>query len=144
MLHRIKAKKQKAQRVTELEELVAGNRKNKKGAGRKKSKINEQVYPLLKKEMLKAANIGGDTTKKEQCAKYKKIAKELGYTKKDFPEDVLNGRMQRFDAVLDFSLRACNQKRSNRKDNYELDRLSRYIKDVVKRNVKYASDMVEK
>ena len=52
--------------------------------------------------------------------------------------------MQRFDAVLDFSLRACNQKRSNRKDTYELDRLSRYLKDVIRKNVEYACDMVVK
>ena len=134
MLRRIKPKKQWAQRVIELEELVIGNKQNKSGAGRRKSKINQEVYPLLKKAMLKAASIRGDTTKKAQCAKYKKIAKDLGYKSDDIPEDVINGRMQRFDAVLDFSLRACNQKKSNRKESYELDRLSRYIKDVLKKN----------
>ena len=93
--------------------------------------------------MLKAAETGGDTTKKAQCAKYREIAAKLGYKEEDIPDDVRNGRMQRFDDVLNFTLRAINQKKSNRKDNYDLDRLSRYMKDLIRKNIKFACDLVE-
>ena len=109
-----------------------------KGQGRKKSKINEEVYPLLKAIMLKTAKIGGDTRRKAQCAKYRKIAYELNYMKEDISVDVRNNRMQRFDSILDFSLRAINQKKDNRKSTYEIDRLSRYVKDLMKRNIDHA------
>ena len=58
---------------------------------------------MLQEAMIKTANLGGDTTRKSQCTKYKKIALEMGYKKEDFPEEVLNERMQRFDNVLNFS-----------------------------------------
>ena len=54
----------------ELESIVEQKRKNKPGAGRKKLKINEEVYPLLKLAMEKAARCGGDTTRKVQAANY--------------------------------------------------------------------------
>ena len=113
------------------------------GAGRKRLKINDVVYPLLKKAMLKTAKMGGDTSRKAQCSKYRKIAKEQGFTKDDIPEDVNNCRMQRFDAYLDFTLRACNQKKANRNPSYEIDRLSRYVKDLMKRNIAYACELIE-
>ena len=141
--HRIKAKKSWAQRIVELQELLENNRANKFGAGRKRAKINDDVYPLLKAEMDKLADTGGDTSKKTQCSLYRKIAKKLGYKKEDLPIEVMNRRMQRFDDVLNFSRRAINQKKANRKDNYDLDRLSRYIKDVMRKNIVYACDMVE-
>ena len=50
--------------------------------------------------------------------------------------------MQRFDAYLNFSYRAINQKKANRDDNYEIDRLSRYIKDVVSNNTRFAYDTI--
>ena len=93
--------------------------------------------------MLKAASTGGDTSRKAQCSEYRKIAANFGFKKKDFPEEVLNGRMQRFDEVLDFTRRACNQKKSNRKSNYQLDRISRYFKDVQTKNIEFATDVVE-
>lgn len=93
--------------------------------------------------MVAIARQGGDTTRRAQCAKYREIAYKLGYKKIDIPEDVLNGRMQRFDKLLNFSHRASNQKKANRDAHYELDRLSRYIKDVVKKNVEFATDMVK-
>ena len=119
------------------------SRQNMKGAGRKKSKINDDVYPLLKKSMERAAKIGGSTTKKAQCAKFREIALKLGYKDEDIPQDVRNGRMQRFDEILDFTLRACNQKKSNRNDNYDIDRLSRYLKDVLKKNIEFALTSVK-
>ena len=63
------------------------------GAGRKRAKINDVVYPLLKKAMLKTASLGGDTRRKAQCSKYRKIALEQGFTDKDIPEDVRTCRM---------------------------------------------------
>ena len=113
------------------------------GAGRKRSEINEKVYPLLKEAMLKTANQGGNTSMKQQCSKYRKIALELGFKEEDFPDDVKNGRMQRFDRYLGFTLRACNQKKVNRKTSYEIDRLSRYVKDLIKRNIAFACASVE-
>ena len=68
---------------------------------------------------------------------------QKGYKEDDIPDDVHSLRMQRFDGVLNFKLRAVNQKKSNRDDNYELDRLSRYMKDLVVQNVKYASECVK-
>ena len=59
--------------------------------------------------MEKAAKIGGSTTKKTQCAKYREITLQLGYNNKDIPQDLRNGEMQRLE-ILDFTLRACNQK----------------------------------
>ena len=47
-------------KVIELQKLVEESRENMYGAGRKKLQINEQVYPLLKEEMLKIARLGGD------------------------------------------------------------------------------------
>ena len=113
------------------------------GAGRKRSEINEKVYPLLKEEMLKTASQGGDTSIKRQCSKYRKIALELGFKEEDIPDDVKKGRMQRFDRYLGFTLRACNQKKVNRKTSYEIDRLSRYVKDLIKRNISFACASVE-
>ena len=77
------------------------------GAGRKIFKINDIVYPLLKKAMLRTAKLGGDTSRKAQCSKYRKIALEEGITSKDIPEDVRTCRMQRFDSYLNFTLRSC-------------------------------------
>ena len=142
-LHKIKKKKSWGQRVIELQSLVEEKRHNDRGGGRKMSEIHRAVYPLLKEAMEKAARVGGDTTRKTQCTKYKQIARSLGFEDKKFPEEVLNGRMQRFDKYLNFTLRACNQKKSNREENYELDRLSRYIKHRIEKNVIYAQDLVK-
>ena len=49
--------------------------------------------PLLKKSIERAAKIGGSTTKKTQCAKFREIALQLGYMNKNIPQDVRNGRM---------------------------------------------------
>ena len=84
--------------------------------------------------MEKAAKIGGSTTKKTQCAKFRDIALQLGYMNKNIPQDVRNGRMQRLE-ILDFTLRACNQKKSNRNGNYDIDRLSRYLKDKILKKI---------
>ena len=97
----------------------------------------------MKKAMIKAARTGGDTTRRVQCSKYKSIALEMGFKPKDFPEDVKNGRMQRFDKYLNFTKRAFNQKKSNREENYELDRISRYMKDLIKKNINFAADSVD-
>ena len=82
-----------------MEELVEGKRWNKPGAGRKRAKINNDVYPVLKTEMIKIANTVGDTSKKAQCSLYRKIANKMGYKKEDLPIEVKNGRLQRFDDV---------------------------------------------
>jgi len=92
--------------------------------------------------MEKIADSGGDTSRQIQCAKYRKIATNLGFKKEDLPIEVVNGRMQRFDGLLNFTRRAINQKRTNRKSSYALDRLSRYMKDVMRRNIDYGCDMV--
>ena len=142
-LYRIKSKKDWAERVLDLQRLVENKKQNTPGAGRKKLKINDQVYPLLKKAMLKAAETGGDTSLKRQCSEYRKIAKKLGFKNSDIPEEVSSCRMQRFDAVLNFRRRACNQKKSNRKSDYQLNRISRYLKDVIKKNIAFACDVLE-
>ena len=51
--------------------------------------------------------------------------------------------MQRFDKYLGFTLRACNQKKTNRNTSYEIDRLSRYVKSMIKRNIAFACESVE-
>ena len=71
------------------------------------------------------------------------IKKNLWFQDDKFPEEVLNGRMLRFDQYLNFTSRACNQKKANREDNYEIDRLSRYIKDRLRKNVEYTIDLVK-
>lgn len=110
-IFRIKKKKPWAQRVIEFQALVEEKRQNELGGGRKMSEINAAVYPHLKEAMVTAARNGGDTTRREQCVRYKQIALKLGFTEADFPEEVLNERMQRFDKHLQFTLRACNQKK---------------------------------
>ena len=142
-LYRIKPKKEWAERVPDLQRFVENKKQNTPRAGRKKLKINDMVYPLLEKSMLKAANTGGNTSLKRQCSEYRRIAKDLGFKNEDIPEEVRSCRMQRFDAVLDFRRRACNQKKSNRKSNYQLNRISRYFKDVMKKNIAFACDVVE-
>ena len=92
--------------------------------------------------MIKIASNGGDTSRKIQCCKFRELAYSLGFKKEDIPEEVSNGRMQRFDEILDFTRRAVNQKKSNRKSEYELDRISRYFKDVLKKNIVLAYDVV--
>ena len=113
------------------------------GAGRKKLQINEQVYPILKEEMLKIARLGGDTTRRTPCEKYREIALNLKFEEMDIPEEVKGERMQRFDKVLNFSLRATNQTKSNRMDKYEIDRLSRYFMDLLRQNTQFACKILE-
>ena len=93
--------------------------------------------------MIKAAKMGGNTTRREQCSKYRKIALKLGFEEKDIPIDVKNSRMQRFDHILNFTRRACNQKKSNLNEKYDIDRLSRSMKDVIKKNIDFACKSVE-
>ena len=101
--------------------------------------INKLVYPKLSEylDSVKESGVPRNTSYKNISKQYRKIAlntrKSDGsfFNIGDLPKEVKSSKMKHFHALSDYVRRACTDKKSNRLQSREDDRVTRYLRFMI-------------
>ena len=101
--------------------------------------INKLVYPKLSEylDSVKDSGVPRNTSYKNISKQYRKIAlttrKSDGsfFNLNDLPKEVTSAKLKHFHALSNYVKRACNEKKSNRQQSREDDRVTRYLRFMI-------------
>jgi hypothetical protein len=96
------------------------------GGGRKFSRINKCVYPLLDVEMTRLDVIGANTSASNMSRKYRKIAYENGFTISEFPYEVQENKMHNFITWGGWREKSINEQNKGGSEEIKYTKLSYY------------------